>query len=179
MRLVKPRRVFSRPESLATPFCTMTFPECKCVTVGTPLSLRKINASRTCRPICCIWGKVNPLPRAAYFWFQSSFQKLRSICKTNWSHQVLNSFNYYASDHYYTCNIIIIEQCVTINFYPINQILEASLIDGLNEDYVVLIVVVDEIEIENRQNVGMLQSQKEIVEDIFGRGANAQRTIPS
>lgn len=80
MRLVKPRRVFSKPANLATPFWITTLPEWRCVTVGNPRSFRNISASNICRPIRCTCGNVSPLPRAAYLWDQSSFQQFRSIC---------------------------------------------------------------------------------------------------
>ena len=81
IRLVKPRSEFSRPARRATPFCTTTLPECKCVTVGNPRSLRNTRASSICRPICWICGSGKPFPRAAYFWPQSSFQQFLAICK--------------------------------------------------------------------------------------------------
>lgn len=83
MRLVKPKRVFSRPASLATPFWITTLPECKCVTVGNPRSFRKISASNIWRPIRCTCGRVSPLPRDVYLWLQSSFQQFRSICSSD------------------------------------------------------------------------------------------------
>lgn len=79
-RLVKPRSVFSKPASLATPFWINTLPAWRWVTVGNPRSFRNTNASNICRPIRCTCGSVSLLPRAAYLWIQSSVQQFRSIC---------------------------------------------------------------------------------------------------
>lgn len=79
MRLVKPSKVFSKPAKRATPFCTITLPECKWVTVGKPRSLRNSKASKICRPNLCTCGRGRPFPRVTYFWLQSSFQLFLSI----------------------------------------------------------------------------------------------------
>lgn len=90
MRLVKLRRVFSKPASLATPFWITTLPEWRWVTVGNPRSFRNTRASNICRPIRCTCGNLSPLPRAAYLWIQSSFQQFRSIC-----HRILFSLGHH------------------------------------------------------------------------------------
>lgn len=148
IRLVKPRSVFSRPASRATPFWTSTFPECKWVTVGNPLSFKKINASNTCRPICWTWGKGSPLPLEAYFWPQSSFQPVLSIYRTGTATR--HKSPRFSSDR--CCRAI-----TPYTTHPVYQVFQTTLTDRLDQDHVILVLVFEKIDIEYRTYVRMLQ----------------------
>lgn len=70
---LKPSRPFSRPVNLATPFCKITFPLCKCPCAGNPRSLKNNKASNICRPNLCTCDKGKHVDFFVYFRFHGSF----------------------------------------------------------------------------------------------------------
>lgn len=71
----------------ATPFCTTTLPECKCLKGGNPFSLRKSRPSSICLPNLATCHDGKPVPVVPYFREYSSFQVLcRNNCKIYFLH---------------------------------------------------------------------------------------------
>lgn len=61
--------------------------------------------------------------------------------------------------------------------HPVDEIFQASLVYRLNENNVILPLVLDEFEIQNRTYVRMLESKEKIVQSVLRRWANAQRAV--
>lgn len=60
----------------ATPFCTTTFPECKCLKGGKPFSFRNNNPSSIWRPNLATCHAGRPVPTDPYLRLYSSFHVL-------------------------------------------------------------------------------------------------------